>query len=106
MLLLLDFLREAAEALLMSAVTFSLSPLFLVGTVPPMDLRARRVAGSVASPCDAMLEQLTYSHALDVFVKDTEISVEIVVPLARRFGDTMGTLTAAPEPSPGLLAVI
>lgn len=50
MLLLLDFFREAPS----SVVAFSLSPAFLVGGPLPIDLRVRRVAGSVASPCEAI----------------------------------------------------
>ncbi len=57
MLLLLDFFRVAPAALETSSVAFSLSSALLrvVAVPPPMDLRVRRVAGSVASPVVAIL---------------------------------------------------
>ena len=55
MLLLLDFLRLAADELLMSTVAFSLSAVFRDGDRPPIDLRILRVAGSVVSPCAGII---------------------------------------------------
>ncbi len=53
MLLLRDFFLDAARVLATSIVAFSLSIAFL-GETPLVDLRGRRVAGTVASPSGAI----------------------------------------------------
>lgn len=55
-LLLRDFFLLSARVLPTSIVAFSLSPFFLKDEVAPMDLRVRRVEGSVASPNEAILK--------------------------------------------------
>lgn len=55
-LLLRDFFLLSARVLPTSIVAFSLSPFFLEDVVAPMDLRVRRVEGSVASPNEAILK--------------------------------------------------
>lgn len=55
MLLLRDFFLFAASVLPTSTVAFSLSDVFLFGERAPIDLRVRRVAGSVTSPFGAIV---------------------------------------------------
>jgi hypothetical protein len=61
MLLLRDFFLFAANVLPTSTVAFSLPDVFLLGDCPPIDLRDRRVAGSVTSPVGAIV---TENHQL------------------------------------------
>ncbi|KAH7273589.1 hypothetical protein B0J15DRAFT_104699 [Fusarium solani] len=54
-LLLLDFLRLAANELVTSTVAFSFSIAFRTSVCAPIDLRVRRVAGTVASVAGAIV---------------------------------------------------
>lgn len=61
MLLLRDFFRVPPVALPTSSVAFSLSSVRFVGAAPPIDLRVRRVGGTVVSPDGAIFTPTPYA---------------------------------------------
>jgi hypothetical protein len=68
-LLLLDFFLLAAVVLATSIVAFSFSVAFCISNCDPIDLRVRRVAGTVISPCDDILILMSSQSPNDVLVR-------------------------------------
>ena len=71
MLLLLDFLRLVADAVPTSMVALSRSDVLL-----PIDLRVRRVAGRVTSPCDDDMVATCYLSAPEAIAGDGQSGME------------------------------